>query len=223
MGVCTVLGFFSNVAANMISGAPYLHYYLSNIPLLLLPAVYAFKLIYHLTCSAFSSHSGSERYRKQARFLAGCAVVFVTLFASWGSVDANIRKILENAQYKDTEVDKLVAIIQENTSPEESIVCYGDFQPVIIKASYRKSATRFFYPPVWNAFREDFVVKVQKEIASDIQQKAPAMVLIKKGMESGIFSVDSGLKPCLEQNYSVLSGSVPLQYNIYIRKQKWDE
>lgn len=217
IGVCAVVAFALNVAANMISGAPYLHYFLSCIPLLLFPAMCGMKFLYRLVYQAFSQESASH-YRPYAAFLASCAVAFVLIFSSWGSINNNVQKILANAQYKDRDVASLVSIIQRNSASEDTIVCYGDFQPVIIKSSYRKSATRFFYPPVWNAFDDTFIAEVKAEIAADIREHKPALILIKEGMGSGLYKSDAALEPFINENYELLPGKVPLQYVIYKRK-----
>jgi len=167
---------------------------------------------------AFSQESSSAHYRPYAAFLAGCAVVFVLLFSSWGSINNNVQKILMNAQYTDKDVTTLVSIIRRNSTLEDTIVCYGDFQPVIIKSSYRKSATRFFYPPVWSAFDETFVANVKKEISADIQEHKPMLILIKEGMGSSLYKTDTTLEPFINEYYEVLPGKVPLQYVIYKRK-----
>jgi hypothetical protein len=99
------------------------------------------------------------------------------------------------------------------------IISYGHdgYQPIMMRSSYRQSATKYIYSPIWEIFTDDFVKDVNKEIAVDIQTKCPKMILIKGDVENNLLLADPNLEPYIKEHYYRLPGDIPLEYIIYIK------
>lgn len=211
--ICVSCAFVLNVFANMISGEPFRHYFMSNIPLFILPAAFAVYLIWRLIHEAFRRLEG--RWNLAGGNTAAIAAVFVLCFVSWNHIDTNVDLIFTRRNTVNTQETALVDYIGRTTKEDDRIQVYGAFNNALQYNSRRLAASRYFYSPVWPIFRDDLIAGAKRQIGLDIQEKSPVLVFLQKDMEEDLFRQAEGLEDYMNNHYQPVEDIQSPQYHIY--------
>lgn len=162
------LGILLNAWANSISGVVHAHYFITFLPILVVPAAWLLGGLYALL-------------RKQnVPALSGRLLLFaLALLLSMNGLVTQANQILHQATERPTETQtQLSAYVQTHTGPEDLVQLAGN-GPVLVTLNFREarlSASRYSYYAA-GSFNDAAKSAFAEEIAADIMEKQPALVL----------------------------------------------
>ena len=208
----TAFAYLVNIPANMLSPYGFLHYYISFIPLLALPAAWVFNW-------SGSALSGMLQKKKTAPVRAGVGMLMCLIVLATSAVLIKDHHDVIMSHYRSTndEIMTGVWVIDAHTTREDEIIGYTRFagHTGMLQVSNRMSATRYFYPPVWEAFAPELILSAQEEIAADIMSGDAKLLILDGNMAQAFYEVIPGLADYVNTHYTQLD--YDLQYDYYLR------
>lgn len=158
--------FFLNLVTTIMSGRPYLHYLLTQVP--------AFILMIAFSLNYLSEQSLDEKRKRIITLLFRSALVLSCLAA------LVIRIAPVNAKYAPEDQDKLdmSSRIKELTTPEDTIYAHN-IDGTIYLYSNRYSSTRYFSLPAMDI---DTVPSLKNDFFSDFKKVQPKVIVIRNAL-----------------------------------------
>ncbi len=179
--ISSTFAFALNIYANSISGVYHPHYYMSFIPIILIPSVIFWDILYKLVLKLLLI------LNKKAAGLKFTSIVVISgicLSLSLNNIQSNNKVIitsLQKAAYiQDTISYKLSRYIVENTEPDDRIyfLTYSGATTVLYRAK-RLAASKYSYLPI---NLESFTTQRRKEMVaeavSELLQRHPVMLIV---------------------------------------------
>lgn len=179
--ISSAFSFALNIYVNSISGVYHPHYYMSFIPIILIPSVVFWDILYKLVLKLLLM------LNKKAAGLKYASVVFISgicLILSLNNIQSNNKVITASLQkaatIQDTRAYKLSRYIDENTRPDDRIyfLTYSGATTVLYRAK-RLAASKYSYLPI---NLESFTVQRKKEmvteVVSELLQRHPTMMVV---------------------------------------------
>lgn len=153
-------GLFVNVLANSLSGANHMHYFMTFIPIILLPASWLFDLVFKY----LRSHVNDK--------MVSLAITYVfAILISIHSFPQLSHMVIDNIRNADKETAQYTLIgnyIKENTTPEETVQIFGGAPAVTsYYRAQRLSASKYcYYANGWfsEEAKDDFANKIFEEV-----------------------------------------------------------
>ena len=174
-------GVFATFAANSISGAPYMHYFTSFIPVIIIPIVWFSKIIYSFLCA------------NKAKTFAATAVVaalaFVISVNSLGDLTSNIFSNLRDSSdnYLNSEHIKVAEYVKEHSSPDDTVLLLGNGAAATsyYRAKRIAASNRFYFAN--GRFTEEYKRMFANEILEDVKENVPAVILFSNEKQKQSF------------------------------------
>ena len=162
---------FATLIGNSLSGADHMHYFMSFIPVMLLPTVWFSKAIYSFF---FTDHTKSFH---ATAVVAACA--FIISVQSIPVLRANIIDNLRDGtdSYLSAQCMKVSDYVKAHSSPDDTVQLFGD-EPAVTSyyRAKRIAASNYFYYAN-GRFSEDAKKTFANEIFKDIKENRPAIIL----------------------------------------------
>lgn len=179
--ISSSFSFALNIYANSISGVYHPHYYMSFIPIILIPSVIFWDILHKLVLKLLLI-----KYKKSfALNVASIAVITgICLFLSLNNIRSNNRIITASLQkaatIQDTRAYKLSYYIEKNTGSDDRIyfLTYSGATTVLYRAK-RLSASKYSYLPInLESFAKQRKKEMVTEAVNELLQKPPVMLVV---------------------------------------------
>ena len=164
-------GIFATLFGNSVSGAAHMHYFMSFIPVMLIPTIWFSKAIY-----SFLRTNNAKSFGSTAVVAALAIMICVN---STSVLRTNIISNLRDGtdSYLYTQYFKVSDYVKANSSPNDTVLLIGDGTAA---TSYyrakRLAASNYFYYAN-GRFSEESKKNYANEIFSDIKENYPAIIL----------------------------------------------
>ncbi|MGL5042619.1 MAG: hypothetical protein ACRC6X_05935 [Culicoidibacterales bacterium] len=187
-----------NLYANSLAGVANMHYFMSFIPIFLLPCVHVFGQL----------HSYIENSSKKKVF-ANLSLVFIAILLSYTAFSVLSWNALNNVGQKSYETSQLDNYIRENTEASDYVQFFQG--PAYITANYRNqrlSPSKYSYYAA-GIFTEESKTTFATQIAEDNVKNNPRLIVFnseatKKDFESHITN-KAKWQQFLDRNYEKVS------------------
>lgn len=168
------LGMILNLWANTLSGVYHMHYFMTFVPFLIIPAAWLFNMIY----TSFSQTSFPSLYRP-------ISILVLVLFLSFNAIPPLILMVSNNLHTNKPLIYKqLDDYIKQNTEPDELIQFFGG--PLCVTANYRTSrlsGSKYnYYANGW--FSSESKQKFASEIAMELETSHPTLIIFTQEKQS---------------------------------------
>lgn len=166
-----VFALFVNLAANSLSGAYQMHYFMTFIPILLIPSAWIFDMVRTLMKKLVSD--------KTLATAITCALV---CFISLHSVPQLSHMVINNLRNDKTPLEQynlIASYIEKNALPEDTVQLFGGGPAAT--ANYRTgrlSASRYNYYAN-GRFSDEAKTEFANGIAADIQVEPPRLIIVQ--------------------------------------------
>ncbi|MBR5428874.1 MAG: hypothetical protein IK118_11035 [Clostridia bacterium] len=175
LGWIAFFGLLATLLANSLSGAPHMHYFMSFIPALIIPAVWIAKQI-----EEFINRNCSEKCRKNGLNTVVCSVLLVAVSFScilYFFMDARKSVLNSFSSQMATTEEKVVDYIVNNTETTDTIQVFGGASAV---SSYygarRLAASKYFYYSN-GRFSEEAKTEFAQTICADLEENPPKLIM----------------------------------------------
>lgn len=207
--VISIIALFINLYVNSLSGVAQMHYFMSFIPIFLIPCVYIFDEI----------HTYIER-KSIKPFFANLMVVFIVLLLSHSAITQFSWNIVNNIGGKDQETIMLDNYVLTNSGEDDYVQFFKGSR--YVTANYRNkriSPSVYFYYAA-GIFNSEARTRFATQIAKDNIEKHPKLIIFndnetKNDFEEHLIDADAW-NHFLEENYEQIS----LGENTIVFKEK---
>ena len=194
-------GLLATLAANALSGAMHMHYFMSFVPALLIPVV---GWADELRRFVLKNHGN--------RFGAVAAVALAALLVCQGGFQNYRLCVLENIHGEHTYVNapytRVSRFIEQNTTPEDTVELIGDASAVTsyYRAKRLAASNHFYYAN--GRFSDAMLSAFANDISADVQANLPKIILFTDQEVFGNFTdhLDDG---------AAFAAFLDAQYEIY--------
>lgn len=192
-----------NLLTISVSGMTYLHYGMILVPTVVLPVA-----------GVFSYFNENEKSGEMLSFLAIVYLVCNVISGNWISLIGGMGSLYSNRgnKYYSGEVVSMCEVIQNNTSEEETISVYGNYN-ILYVVSNRMHATKYSYQyPIGEVYP-----KIMDEYWEQLSEEKPKIIAVQSGR------YDESIQTFLDTNsYDFLWGNeqdLSSSSSIFIRSQ----
>lgn len=164
-------GVFATIAANSISGAPYMHYFTSLVPVIIIPVIWFSKNIYSFLCE-----NRAKSFASTAVIAALALAISVnSIVVLRNNIFSNLRDSADN--YLNSQYIKIAEYVKANSSPDDTVMLIGDGTAATsyYRAKRIAASNRFYYAN--GQFTEESKRQFANEIFEDLKQNYPAIIL----------------------------------------------
>ena len=186
LGWIAFFGLIATLLANSLSGAMHLHYFMSFVPVLIVPAVWIGKQIEN-----FIDRNCPEKYRKNGFKTAVCSTLLIAVSFScllnFGQAAKN-SVLTSISSHEATATEKTVEFIVGNTEETDAIQVFGGASAV---SSYygarRLAASKYFYYAN-GRFSEEAKTEFAQTICADLKENPPKLIMFDLNSYDGEFT-----------------------------------
>ena len=170
LSIC-FFGLFATLAGNSVSGAAYNHYFMSFIPVMLLPTVWFSRAVYSFLCT-----------NNIKSFAANAVVLAFAFLISMDSIDVLRNNIISNLRdgtdsYLYDQGMMISDYVKANSTPDDTVQLMGGSE--IVTSYYRAkriAASNYFYYAN-GRFADDIKTEFANEILKDMKEARPKIIL----------------------------------------------
>lgn len=177
----TVLSLILNTYVNSITGVYHPHYYISFIPLLVIPSVIFWDSVHKLV--AVLIFSGAKK-TAGFKYISIAVIIALSLVMSFGNIAMHNKIVMKSlrgaADIKNTTAQKLSDFIDDNTRPEDRVyfLTNSGATTVLYRAD-RLSASRYSYLPItFPSFTEARKREMVSEAVGELLKNPPEMLVV---------------------------------------------
>lgn len=162
---------FVNFATVIMSGLQFGHYGMTMIPTMVFPL------------TGFMEDMGKvAKNTKVVSIGLSMVLLIASLALGWktGVIDCYLAYVNRNESGVSDRVRKLSEIVKENTTPDEKISVYGNYDIVYV-VSDREHATKYSYQtPIGSVYEP-----IREEYFSQLKKEQPKLIIVQKGRYGG--------------------------------------
>lgn len=194
-------GLFATLAGNSVSGANHEHYFMSFIPVMLLPTVWFAKAVYSFLCT---SH-----VKTYAATAAVAAFAFVISVNSVATLRTNIINNLRDGtgSYLNSQYMKVSNYVATHSSPDDTVQLIGDATTVTSYYRAKRIAASNYFYYANGRFSDESKRIFANKILKDMKENRPKIILFsnEEKMQDFTNHIDNpqSFKDFLKENYTV--------------------
>ena len=161
-------GLWVNLLANTLSGARNMHYFMTFLPIFLLPTAWLLRGVKEFLLKQTQKPVHST--------LAVAALILLLITPSFPVVMKNLMAPWRTNDSANASYNRISTFVEENTAPDDTIQAFGSLMSVYYK-SHRLAASRYFYYAN-GSYNDEAKSIFANQIGKDVLKEQPKLILI---------------------------------------------
>lgn len=158
-----------NLWANSLAGVAQMHYFMSFLPILVIPAAWLFHLLY--------TALGKVSKERVVRVLGTFAVVLFLSFNAISEIPGIILNNIRTVETPDALYNRVAKYVEKNTQPDELVQFFGGAESVTANYRTRRLAGSKYSYYANGSFTPETKAKFATEIVEDLEKSKPRLII----------------------------------------------